>query len=199
MDLSKLPKLSDTKGQTAAENPDAPSPVVPQAAACYPVPPRRPGVGVDIWISLIIGILLLSLGGTFGRFLVAKISHQPFHTGVNWQYTDTPKDGTEVDYFDLQGYTAWSDMGIFLFGLILLFEACSKTLLVLKPGKISRAVLMLAIVLTALAVVLNIIACAKLMSISITPILSGLAVAFGGWVLFEEYTALRAMTPVTPV
>jgi hypothetical protein len=191
MDLSKLPKLSDTKSQT-------PPPVVPESVpesrsepVDYAQNPRYqpPGIGADIWISLCIGILLCYLGGTFGRFAVAKISHQAFHTGVNW--TSGPKDGTEVDYFDLEGFTAWSDMGVFLFGLILLFDAGAKTIMVLRPGKPARFALMVAIGLTVLGILLNMVACAKMFSVGITPLLSGFAVAFGGWILIDHWGALK--------
>ena len=155
---------------------------------------QPPGIGADIWISLVIGILLCYLGGTFGRYAISRITHQPFHTGVNW--TSGPKDGTEVDYFELEGFTAWSDMGVFLFGLILLFEAAAKTVLLLRPGKPARIALMLAILLTVLGVLLNMIACAKLFSAGITPMLSGFAVAFGGWILFDEWNTLKRTRPI---
>jgi hypothetical protein len=193
MDVSKLPKLSDTKSQTpSAETPGEPVAESRPAPVDYASNPRyQPGLGADIWISLCIGILLCYLGGTFGRFAMAKISHQPFHTGVNW--TSGPKDGTEVDYFDLEGFTAWSDMGVFLFGLILLFDAGAKAVLVLRPGKPARAALMIAIALTVLGILLNMVACAKLFSVGITPLLSGFAVAFGGWILFDHWGTLKMM------
>lgn len=194
MDLSKLPKLSDTKSQTP--------PPPPPPTDAPPPPPARPidygiaqprGIGGDIWISLIIGILLCYLGGTFARFAIDKITHQPFHTTVNW--TSGPKAGTEVDYFDLEGHTAWSDMGVFLFGLILLFEAAAKTVLLLSPGQPARIALMLAILLTLVAMLLNGIACALLFGDGITPLLSGFAVAFGGWILFDEWSTLKRTQP----
>ncbi len=194
MDLSKLPKLSDTKSQ-AADPQAMPVDPLPLATARYPVEYRPANFGADIWISLVIGIILAFLGGTFARYAIATLTHQPFHTGVNW--TDGPKAGSEVAYFELEGFTAWSDMGIFLFGLTLLFEAAAKTLLLLRPGKFSRLVLMGAVGLTFLAVILNIIACAKMFGVGITPLLSGLAVAFGGWILFDEWATLqRTKIPV---
>ncbi len=199
MDLSKLPKLSNTTGPAPQQYPEPnPLPIeaaLPATAAPPPQPTPQPmshrpaSVGGEIWISLIVGILLTYLGGTFGRYLLATLSHQPFHTGVNW--TEGPSAGTEVAYFELEGFTAWTDMGVFLFGLTLLFEAAAKTLLAIKPGSLSRLVLVLAIVLTAVAVLLNIVCCVKLFGIGITPLLSGLAVAFGGWILFDELTTLK--------
>ncbi len=180
MDFSKLPKLSDTQGQT----PSDPTPVIP-----YQQPPhRRAGVIGEIWVSLTIGIIFIYLGANFAHFATETMIHRPFHTGVNW--TSGDKEGTEVSYFDLEGFTAWSEMGMFVFGLTLLFEALAKTLISIRPSNVSRLALMLAIPLTLLAVVLNLIACVKMFSVGITPLISGLAVAFGGWILFDEWATL---------
>jgi hypothetical protein len=198
MDLSKLPKLSDTKSQTPAE--DTPQPVadqIPAPPGYQPMAYRPQGIGGEIWISLIIGILLAYMGRDFARFVSTRFTHETFHTNFTWPDDDpNGRAGQEVAYFDLQNCQAWSDMGIFLFGLILLFEAAAKTFIVIKPGNVSRAVLMLAILLTLLGVVLNVIACLKMFSVQITPLLSGLAVAFGGWILFDEWITLQRMTPV---
>jgi cytochrome c oxidase subunit IV len=194
MDLSKLPKLSNTKSQVPAENPTPPQPAQPEVVNYQPYANRPPSIGGDIWFSVVIGILLMFMGGTFARFAIAKITHRPFHTNYTWP-DDDPKGrgGQEVDYFDLQGFTAWSDMGVFLFGVTLIFEAAAKAFIVMNPGAMSRYVLMLAIVLTLLAVILNIIAAMKMYSVDIIPLLSGLAIAFGGWILFDEWATLQRM------
>ncbi|HSV15997.1 MAG TPA: hypothetical protein VLI90_17175 [Tepidisphaeraceae bacterium] len=195
MDLSKLPKLSNTQ----AEQPPASAPV----ASDDPTPTRpveyrgrpsinEPELGADIWVNAIIGLLLIGMGFTFAKFLSAKLTGQPFHTNVNW--TTGPNAGSEVAYFDLQGYTAWTDMGMFLFGVVLLLEAAAKTALVLRPGAVSRAILLLALVLTAATTALNIYVCFKFLQAGSLPLLSGLAVAFGGWILADERRMLRHQT-----
>ena len=182
MDFSKLPKLSDTPSHTANDA----QPVVDYSPQLH-----RPGrFSGDIWISLIMGIFFIYLGENFGRFAMATIVHQPFHTNVNW--TSGPNEGAEVPYLELEGFTAWSEMGMFLFGLTLLFEALAKTLIAIRSSNVSRLALMLAILLTLLAVVLNIIVCCKMFSIGITPLISVLAVAFGGWILFDEWATLMS-------
>jgi hypothetical protein len=196
MDVSKLPKLSDTKSQIPEPATETPVPQAPVSMNYASRPYQPAGVGADIWISLVVGILLCMLGGTFGKFCIAKLTHQPFHSNMFWPDNDPQgRGGQEVDYFDVQGSQAWSDMGIFLFGVILLFEAASKTALVLRPGKPARAVLMLATLLTVLGVLLNLIACFKLYSGGTIPLISGLAVAFGGWILSEEWNTLKRTTP----
>ena len=185
MDFSKLPKLSDSKSET----PPPASIVSVQPVAA----PRRPGVGVDIWISLVIGLLLLTMGRNFGSYAIAKISHQPFHTNVTWQ-DDTPKAGQEVNYFDLEGFTALSEMGIYLFGAMLLFEAAAKTVAAfLSPGIVSILFLAIALLFTILATGINVYACIKLFGAGITPLTSGLAVAFGGWILYDEGHTLQIL------
>ncbi len=200
MDLSKLPKLSSSSGQEPAGNAPAEqaapaaegTPVLPPAAwraMDYSGTTGGPGLGADIWFSVIVGLLLLYMGSSFARFVIAEATHQPFHTQVFWQ--EGPLVGTEVAYFDLAGFTAWSDMGIFLFGLVLLFEAGSKTALLLKPGTFSRGLLTMATGLTFLTVALNIFVCMKVMGAGIMPLMSGLAVAFGGWILADEWRMLK--------
>lgn len=197
MDLSKLPKLSDTKAAEAELTPPTDpataipvQPLPPTADYRRPATPPPPGLGVDVWISTIMGVLFVFMGMTFARFAMAKLGHQPFHTGVNW--TTGPLDGQEVDYFDLQGHTAWTDMGAFLFGLTLLFEAATKAAVVLMPGKASRALLLFATLLTFGTVALNLVAAGLLMHDGILPLLSGIAVAFGGWILADEWQTLKS-------
>jgi hypothetical protein len=205
MDLSKLPKLSDTRaaGGPVPGEPDRPmdpTPVEPLPAPVayrHPATVGPPGIGADIWISTIVGLLFLSLGFTFARFLGAKLAGHPFHTNINWQ--TGPLTGQEVAYFDLEGYTAWMEMGVFLFGVTLLVEAVSKTAIALRPGIVTRTLLMLAMALTAVTIGLNLYACMLLQKIGLTPIMSGLAVAFGGWVLYDEYQTLKAYRRPVPV
>jgi hypothetical protein len=190
MDLSKLPKLSNTQGQEAAPT------AAPETAQAPPAPPieyRRPSLndpelGADIWVNAIIGLLLIGMGFTFAKFLIAKMTGQSFHTGVNW--TSGPNAGSEVAYFDLEGFTALTQMGMFLFGVVLLLESAAKAAIVLIPGTVSRALLMLALVLTLATTALNIFVCIKLLGTGTLPLLSGLAVAFGGWILAGEWRML---------
>jgi succinate-acetate transporter protein len=46
--------------------------------------------------------------------------------------------------------------------------------------------------LTLATVLLNLFVCYRLMSIQVTPLISGLAVAFGGWILFDEWRMLKS-------
>ncbi len=185
MDLSKLPKLSQDSSAPPPAPLETPPPVVPLDYR----PRASAGVGADIWFSVIIGLLMLYMGSNFGRFVAAKISGQTYHTNVNW--TTGSLDGTEVSYFDLQGFTAWTDMAVFLFGIVLFFDAATKAFGGARPSGFKRLLLMLATTLTLITVLLNLYVCIRLVEISVLPLISGLAVAFGGWILADEWRMLR--------
>jgi hypothetical protein len=198
MDLSKLPKLSNTHASEPATQDSPPPTPTAQSRVDYRAPGAygSPGIGADVWFSAIVGLLLIGLGFTFARFAAAKITGHPFHTNVNWEVG--PNAGNEVDYFDLEGFTAWTDMGVFLFGLVLLFEAATKAAASLRPGKFTRVLLQIALLLTLITLVLNLYVCIKLLGISTIPLLSGLAVAFAGWVIADEWRMLQRLKSQTP-
>jgi hypothetical protein len=183
MDLSKLPKLSDS---SQAPQPAAPAPD-PATSESRPVdyggyrPAAPSGIGADIWFNVIVAIILLFLGRSFFSWSVAKMTGQTFHTNVNW--TEGPNAGSEVAYFDLQGFTAWTDAGMFLFGLAVLFEAMVVSIAQLKPSGPARALVYFALLLTVLCTAINLFVSIKLMSTGILPLMSGLAVAFGGYMI----------------
>ncbi len=84
-------------------------------------------------------------------------------------------------------------MGIFLFGLVLLFDAATKATVALHPGKFSVLLLNVAIVLTAITVTINVYVCWMILQAGGMPTFSALAVAFGGWIFADEMRALRRM------
>jgi hypothetical protein len=57
---------------------------------------------------------------------------------------------------------------------------------------LSRGLLAISLVLSVAATALNLYVCVRLFGIGVTPILSGLAVAFGGWIVLNEWRMLRA-------
>ena len=183
MDLSKLPKLSNSSEVAP------PSPVETTPPAQNFQHSSRVAIGAEIWVSLIIGLIMLFLGRNFAHFSVATISGKEFHTGVNW--TAGPKEGQEVAYFELSGHTAWTEMGLFFFALVLLVDASLLLLnAVVLKGK-NSTVVMLAMQLTFLALVVNGIAAVLVFSDGIIPILSALALAIAGWILADQYRMLK--------
>ena len=213
MDMSKLPRLSQTNKD------DAPTPVpggTPPAPAPDPdrtVPDSQPrdrggydrddrrssggydpgySVGAEVWISVIFAIVYMFIGFNFARYVAAKVTGGTYHTSVNW--TAGEKAGQEVDYYDLQGGTAHSDSAMFLFGVALLLEAIAMLIAHTgAPGK--KLFVGFALFVTLLATAYNLFVIVKLFGMSVTPLMSVIAVAIGGymatyqWRLFKQVSA----------
>ena len=113
MDISKLPKLSQTPADGAPEAPpaaeDAAAPQVqaPRVSRAVADADDRRNADADfsvgeIWFNLIIGLIFLFLGQRFGGYLFAKLTHQTYHTGWFWP-PGAAKAGQEVVYPELDG------------------------------------------------------------------------------------------------
>ena len=206
MDMSKLPRLSQTNKD------DAPTPV-PGGTPAPPVPdpdrtvpdyqPRDRGgydrgydpgysVGAEVWISVILGIVFMFIGWNFARYAATTLTGGTYHTHVNW--TAGEKAGQEVAYYELQGGTAHTDSAMFLFGLALVLEAVAMLIAHTGvPGK--RAFVGFALFVTLLATAYNLFVMVKLFGMGITPLMSVIAVAIGGymatyqWRLFKQVSA----------
>ena len=135
MDLSKLPKLSESPPPPPVQ-PD-PAPVRPTYSAS-----SRAEMGIDIWLSLIIGLVLIFLGINFGSYLKCKLTGQPYVTGWTWPNTG-PKANQPVEYFDLQGGTAYGEMGYFLMGAALMVDG-AVLLLAMMTGQHRKKLILLA-------------------------------------------------------
>ncbi len=200
MDVSKLPRLSGDKKDSASEigaltpsptKSDSPAPAT-QPLSYTTAPP--PGIGAEIWFSAIIGLIFLALGWTFGKYLTTTLSHQPFHTQVIWQ--TGPLAGTEVGYWDLEGGTAFSDSAIFLMGVALLIDVVCLVAS-FKTTSRRRAWIIFSLAIMFSVVIYNGFVCVKLLNFGFTPILSLLAIALGGYSIFYQWAMLRAATPTT--
>src|SRR5439155_8780801 len=112
MDLSKLPKLSESPAP-APPPPDADQPI----AAAPSAPPNREEIGTmigaEVWISLIIGLIFVMLGFNFAKYSFALLTGRQYHTHVDWQ--SGPKAGNEVAYAELEGDAIWNDSALFVF------------------------------------------------------------------------------------
>jgi hypothetical protein len=191
MDISKLPKLSKTDAPPAPPSPDEAG---AEPARAQSIPDYRPrgsddpplSVG-EIWFSVIVGVVFLLLGGTFARFLVTRITHQPFHTNVNW--TAGPKTGQEVEYLELQGRPWLTDAGMFLIGLAIVLDALVRVCMY-KQIRAARPLAYLTFAITLGAVLFNLYVVTTLMG-SMLPLLSLLAVAMGGYIAFMQWQIIR--------
>lgn len=192
MDLSKLPRLSQSKGQTptdplpaAQELPEA-APVPPLPAAFESERPTAIGEVGNIWLSLIIGVVVMLMGWGFAQWATATLLGRPFESGYHWE------DGRPVAYWDVvvPYHQAISDSALFLFGLACVLEAAAMAAGYARP-RMRTVTVSVALLITVLATVYNVVACAVLFKDGITPLLSLLAVGFGGYMAFAEWGMLR--------
>jgi hypothetical protein len=203
MDISKLPRMSETGKQAPppvpADHVDSIEAPVRRARPVEyrSVEPVRVGVGAEVWLSLVIGLILMMVGWTFARWALATLTGQTFHTNVTW--TAGPKAGQEVAYFELQGFTAWTEAGLFLFGLAMVLEAAMLTVVFSRMGG-KVALTSVALLVTFLATALNLVVAVRLLGVGITPLMSALAVAFGGYMVMYEWRLLQQIraTDVEP-
>jgi hypothetical protein len=187
MDMSKLPRLSQTNKD------DAPEPITGQTTA--PPPPmadsyhddarRRDvaatdydsGVGGEVWISIAVGVILLLV---FRRML-QYVSHILFGT---FFAPYLMPDGTEVSYTSTPDF--WSDLGITTFAIVLIVEGIA-----LAIGRRRPAVVAFAFGLTVLVTLYNL----GYLIMSIRgglPIVSAVAVAFGVYRAMYQWNLLKS-------
>ncbi|MGH7213799.1 MAG: hypothetical protein ACREIT_03430, partial [Tepidisphaeraceae bacterium] len=93
----------------------------------------------------------------------------------------------------LQGFTALTDTAIFLFGLAMVFEAVAL-IAASRPTRARRALLALALLVTLVATAFNLFVTVRLFGAGITPWISLLAVAFGGYIAMYEWRLLQRTT-----
>jgi hypothetical protein len=146
-------------------------------------------VAVEVWFYAIIGLALMLWGGTFARYEISRLFHKPFHTNVNW--VDGPKEGSEVDYPELEGHPLWNDSAIFTFGLALALGATAR-LLALRPSKLAHALLVAALLLAVVATLYNLYIAFRWFVLGVIPIISLLLAAFGGYLIYDQRAALAA-------
>jgi len=170
MDLSKLPKLSET--------PKPPAPQPPPAAE--PPPPEPASAGLEAWLSIAIGAFLLL---RYPRFL-EWLSHRVFGTHFN-PFVDAA--GNVVPYSQVPEF--WGDLGPVLFGIVLILEGLVMAF-IRKPALVA-----VVLVLTAIATLYNLIY--LIMSYGrygLAPV-SFLAVAFGFYICMYQWKYLRLRSP----
>ncbi len=195
MDLSKLPRLSQSKGQVpgesspAAEKLPETEPVPSQGVVYNTEPPAGLGEVGNIWLSLIIGLVVMLLGLDFAKWAMATLLGHTYDTGVTWQTGD--RAGQSVAYWDIVQHQAVSDSALFLFGLACVLEAAAMATAHTRPS-LRTAAVSVALVVTVLATAYNAVACVVLFKDNVTPLLSLLAVGFGSYMALAELGLLRS-------
>jgi hypothetical protein len=185
MDLSKLPKMSDTRRAEAERQGQSPAPPMPNPlAASGPTPAVPAGrvVAVDAggsgWISLIVGLLVM----LFWPRLWTWISHKLFGTSFA-PYQDAA--GNLVPYTQTPDF--WSDLAIGLFAVALIVEG-----IVLLWAATSRLAVWASLVIIAGATLFNLgFVVSSLSRGYAIPIVSALAVVFGAFMCIQQWQLLH--------
>jgi hypothetical protein len=192
VDLSKLPRLSSSEKPPAPPSTQQPSQPAgePKNVAAFPPPITnnyRQGIGPEVWIGVAVGLLLIAISRHFPAYVFDRLTGRPYHTGITFV-----SDGTEVPYPQVEGFAMLSDAAVFSFGVAMVAEALLLLLAVMASGIVMRAAMILAICLTLAATLFNLFVSIKLLQADVMPQLSGLAVLFGGYMVFEQFRTLRS-------
>jgi hypothetical protein len=218
MDLSKLPKLS----QTSTPPNDAGGPVGgPSPAAARPdyagpaTPAYRPDgdggfTAMDVFLSVGVGLLFVFLGMNYGKHLMGSAAAYPpiTGTGVEWGPRH-PKAGQEVlpDELDPPNRKAYDDrvvgrrMGIvsesslFLFGLALILAGLLGVVgrVGAVPLAVRRGAMWVGLAATAAGLCYALYATVAMLGNGITPIMTMMSLLVGGMTLFVQAGAVRAL------
>ena len=181
MDISKLPRMSNTPA-----NPPPPAEAEPQPPATpveYRTPPPPTPMdsgGIGAWISFVVGAFLLFM---FPRWL-QWASSRLFHT----HFDEFMLDDKVVPYQTLPEF--WMDLGPVLFGIVLILDG-----FVLLVGSRRRKLLIAAFVLTLFGTAYNLIYfVGSFAKYGFAPV-SFLAAAFGGYILWYQWLLIKASRP----
>lgn len=148
----------------------------------------------EIWIAGFLGVIFMLMGMSFAKWAIATLSGQTYNTGAVW--SSGPNAGQPVTYFELQGFTGWTDMGIFLFGLSMVLEAAALCLILWRKFRLPAV--WMAMLLTGATFILNAFVIVKLFGAGVMPILSLLVVAFAGFMLMRLWTLAKVLSIATP-
>ncbi len=165
------------------DNPTRP-PTDPQTPAPnYPAPtqpaPAEPPRSAEAFFSLIIGITLLLIGRNFFHYLLAVGQGKMFDTGFFWPVTNLP-----VAYFDLQGFTAWTETAFVVAGLALLLDALSRMVR-------HRGITVAAFLALLASIAVNVFVAIKLFNVGIVPLISLLLIALTGYLAMTHWAGLK--------
>jgi hypothetical protein len=179
MDLSKLPRLSQTKAG------DAPAPLDPAGGGAQPPPHAAmpvervapPAVdAASVWICIAVGVILLLMSPRLIQYLL-------FRSSFTWTFTD---QGQPIPY--TQSVFFWADLAITLFALVMIVEG-----IVLWLGR-RPAIVAAALALTVAVTLLNLAYVAWMIGNNYgTQWMGVFAVAFGVYIAIHQVNLLRGL------
>jgi hypothetical protein len=177
MDLSKLPKLSETdKHRPPSQALDSP-PADPQPLH---VEPRAGSAGPEAWISIAVGLILLLMSPRIWQYLLHRVAGSSF----TWTFNDAA--GNPLTY--PQTVFFWGDIALALFAIVLVVEG-----LVIGFAR-WRGAVAAALALTILATVLNLGYVVWMMQQGYgLQIMPALAAAFGVYIAMYQKKLLDSL------
>jgi hypothetical protein len=178
MDLSKLPKLSNTQ-PAADRSPDGPDASASVPPAIRPAPPQFAFGGAEAWISIAVGVILLLMSPR----LLQYVSSQLFGTQFTWTFSD--HTGQPISY--TQSVYLWGDLALTLFALVLIVEG------ILLAWVRRPAVVLAAMVLTILVTLFNLIYLVMMLPNYGLQIMSAFAVAFGVYIALHQWRMAQTL------
>jgi hypothetical protein len=154
---------------------------------------ETPGIGAEVWLSAIIGVALMLYAHSFLGWALTTMTGGTYDTGLTWgaPVPDQPNqhaEGSAIEYWELSN--ALPDMAISLFGLAMVLEAIVLAV-VHSRIRSKRPLLFFALSVTLIATALNLVVAGKLFSAGVLPLLSILAVGFGGYIAAYEWKLLK--------
>jgi hypothetical protein len=177
MDLSKLPKFSESP----APPPNAPADpqrVRPQHLD-YGGGEQRTFGFAEAWMSIALGVIMLILSPRLLQYLMSP-------TSFSQKWTFSAPDGSPLDYTKTVFF--WGDVALVMFALVLIVEG-----LVLAFGR-RVGPIAFALGLTVLATLINLVYVIGMIVGGYGPqIFSMLAVAFGVYITYFEWTLLKSL------
>ena len=192
MDISKLPRMSETAKHAPPPPAATPPPTTTTAGAGQSslepvhVPPARyayddvPSAGAEAWISIAVGLILILMAPRIWQYAFSRL----FGTSFTWTFSDAaenPLPYTKSVFF-------WGDLAMALFAVVLVVEG-----LVLAFVR-RRVPVAIALSLTVLTTLFNLGYVAWMMQDGYgLQIMSALAVAFGVYIAIYQRRMLAVV------
>jgi hypothetical protein len=177
MDVSKLPKLSQSPPPPPTPSDSDPPPAAPMAHPADQQPVTRAVQFADVWIGIGIGAILLVMSPRFLQWAVAKIGMGQF----TWTFTNP--DGSPLAYEDSVFFLG--DIAVTAFAAVLILDG------ILAAVRRPVLGLRVAIALTVLTVLLNLYYVATMFSQYGPQLFSLLAFVFGIYLLTLQLSHLK--------
>jgi hypothetical protein len=183
VDLSKLPRLSNSTDSTPpnAPEPEATTPI-PADVATQSTTARHQTFVADSWLSIAIGLILLLISPRIWQYLFSKSLGTPF----TWTFSDPA--GNPLPYSQTVFFPG--DIAFAAFAISMIIEGLVVAI-ARRPVTIAAS-----LALTILATVLNLGYVVYMMQKGYGfQLYSGLATAFGGYIAVYQSQIFKAMQP----